>query len=117
MTVVIAFTALLIGVLVFYIGVRWGSVQDGGKAPFKMEFSKVILLFETVLVGYVSHRVLNFVEMAISANYTGSLPYLTTFISAVWAAYGASVSFYQNKSAKENVKKIEAGAVNRTPDC
>lgn len=79
------------------------------------EFSKLILCFETILVGYVSYRVLGFVESAIAVGYTGSLPYLTTFISAVWAAYGASVSFYQQKSGKENVKKIEA-AVNTTPD-
>lgn len=81
-----------------------------------LEFSKLILLFETVLVAYVSYRVLGFVETAIDAQFQGSLPYLTTFISAVWAAYGASVSFYQSKSAKENVKKIETSAVNTTPD-
>lgn len=73
----------------------------------KFEFSKLILVFETVLVAYVSHRVLGFVGRAIELDYTGSLPYLTTFISAVWAAYGASVSFYQTKSCKENVRKIE----------
>ena len=83
----------------------------------KLEFSKWILLFETVLVAYVSQRVLGFVEMAIADGFTGSLPYLTTFISAVWAAYGASVGFYQNKSGKENVKKIEVGAKNTRPDC
>lgn len=82
----------------------------------KLEFSKLILLFETVLAAYVSHRVLGFVETAIASGYSGSLPYLTTFISAVWAAYGASVSFYQNKSGKENIKKIEAAAGNPTPD-
>ena len=82
----------------------------------RLEFSKLILLFETLLVGYVSYRVLGFVETAIATQYDGSLPYLTTFISAVWAAYGASVSFYQNKSAKENVKKIEASAVNMDRD-
>lgn len=73
----------------------------------KLEFSKLILVFETVLVAYVSHRVLGFVGQAIELDYTGSLPYLTTFISAVWAAYGTSVSFYQSKSGKENIKKIE----------
>lgn len=82
----------------------------------KFEFSKLILLFETALVAYVSYRVLGFVELAIASGYAGTMPYLTTFISAVWAAYGASVSFYQSKSGKENVKKIEAG-VNKTPDC
>lgn len=82
----------------------------------RVEFSKLILLFETLLVAYVSHRVLGFVETAIEKDYSGSLPYLTTFISAVWAAYGASVSFYQNKSAKENVKKIEVSTINTDRD-
>ena len=81
----------------------------------KLEFSKWILIFETLLVAYVSYRVLGFVETAIATQFTGSLPYLTTFISAVWAAYGASVSFYQNKSGKENVKKIET-ALNMNRD-
>ena len=81
-----------------------------------IEFSKLILLFETILVGYVSYRVLGFVETSISLNYNGTLPYLTTFITAVWAAYGASVSFYQQKSGKENVKKIEISAVNQDRD-
>ena len=78
----------------------------------KLEFSKLILIFETILVGYVSYKVLGFVDTAINTGFDGSLPYLTTFISAVWAAYGASVSFYQNKSGKENVKKIETSAMN-----
>lgn len=108
---------LILGALAFCAGAWWGIWRDEkGKPVRKLEFSKLILLFETALVAYVSHRVLGFVGEAIQRNYTGSLPYLTTFISAVWAAYGASVSCYQNKSGKENVKKIEAGPVNRTPD-
>lgn len=83
----------------------------------KIEFSKLILIFETILVGYVSYKVLGFVDTAINTGFEGSLPYLTTFITAVWAAYGASVSFYQNKSAKENVKKIEMFTVNSDTDC
>ena len=83
----------------------------------KLEFSKLILLLGTALTAYVSWRVLGFVEQAIAGDFTGGLPYLTTFITAVWTAYGASVSFYQNKSAKENVKKIEAAmAANPDPD-
>lgn len=82
----------------------------------KLEFSKWILLFETALVAWVSHRVLGFVELAITSGFSGSLPYLTTFISAVWAAYGASVGVYQTKSCKENVKKMELGRKNPDPD-
>lgn len=40
----------------------------------RLEFSKLILIFETLLVGYVSHRVLGFVEIAIATRYDGSLP-------------------------------------------
>ena len=86
------------------------------KTKQKFEFSKLILCFETMLVAYVSYRVLGFVETSIALNYNGTLPYLTTFITAVWAAYGASVSFYQQKSGKENVKKIEISAVNKDRD-
>lgn len=79
-----------------------------------LEFSKLILLFETVLVAYVSWRVLGFTQTAIETAYTGSLPYLTTFITAVWSAYGASVSFYQSKSGKENVAKIASVSTGET---
>lgn len=81
-----------------------------------LAFSKVILLFETALVAYVSHRVLGFAEAAIAEGYTGSLPYLTTFISAVWAAYGTSVSVYQHKSGRENVRKMELSRKNADVD-
>lgn len=90
--------------------------MNQNKKKQRFEFSKLILIFETILVAYVSYRVLGFVDIAIATQFTGSLPYLTTFISAVWAAYGASVSFYQNKSARENVKKIETAAINTDRD-
>jgi hypothetical protein len=36
----------------------------------------------------------------------GSLAFLTTMITAVWGAYGVSVSFYYNKAKAENIPKI-----------
>ncbi|MBP1736273.1 MAG: hypothetical protein H6Q60_154 [Oscillospiraceae bacterium] len=81
-----------------------------------IEFSKLILLFETALVAVVSGFVLFFCYLSISSDYSGSLPYLTTMITAVWAAYGASISFYQSKSGKENVKKIEVSAAASNTD-
>lgn len=122
MTAVLIIGALCLVLCAFCAGVWWCVCREKRPkngpetAKKRLEFSKLILLFETALVAYVSHRVLGFVESAIITGYTGTLPYLTTFITAVWAAYGASVSFYQTKSAKENVKKIEAGVVNKTPD-
>jgi hypothetical protein len=77
------------------------------KEKKKFEFSKLIIVFETVLVAYVSYKVLGFAEMCIISGYTGTLAFLTTMISAVWAAYGFSVSFYYNKAKAENVPKIQ----------
>lgn len=73
----------------------------------KFEFSKLIIVFETFLVGYVSYKVLEYAELCILNNYLGTLAFLTTMITAVWAAYGASVSFYYNKAKAENIPKIQ----------
>lgn len=73
----------------------------------KFEFSKLIIIFETFLVGYVSYKVLEYAEMCIQMNYLGTLAFLTTMITAVWAAYGTSVTFYYNKAKAENVPKIQ----------
>lgn len=73
----------------------------------KFEFSKLIIVFETTLVAYVSYKVLEYAEMCIQMNYLGTLAFLTTMITAVWAAYGASVSFYYNKAKTENIPKIQ----------
>lgn len=80
------------------------------KKKEKFQFSKLIILFETTMVCYVSYKVLEFAEMCIINNYMGSLAFLTTMITVVWAAYGTSVSFYYDKSKKENVPKIQ-GAI------
>lgn len=73
----------------------------------KFEFSKLIIVFETLMVAYVSYKVLNYAEMCIQLNYLGSLAFLTTMITAVWAAYGTSVTFYYGKAKAENIPKIQ----------
>ena len=77
------------------------------KVEKKFEFSKLIIVFETILVALVSWKVLNYAEMCIISQYMGSLAFLTTMITAVWSAYGVSVSFYYNKAKAENVPKIQ----------
>lgn len=72
----------------------------------KLEFSKLIIVIETLLVLYVTYKVLGFISVSIASNFTGSLPYLTTLIGAVWGAYGTSISFYYNKAKAENKIKI-----------
>lgn len=70
------------------------------------QFSKLIILFETILVAYTSYKIIDFTGIAIERDFTGSLPYLTTFLGVLFAAYGVSVSFYYQKSGKENLAKI-----------
>lgn len=73
----------------------------------KLEFSKLIILLETAIVCYVTYKTMHFIGQAIATQYTGSLPYLTALIGAVWGAYGTSLSFYYNKAKAENVMKIK----------
>ena len=77
------------------------------KSIKKFEFSKLIIVFETILVALVSWKVLAYAEMCIMSQYMGTLAFLTTMITAVWSAYGVSVSFYYNKAKAENVPKIQ----------
>ena len=76
--------------------------EEGKYGPKKFEFSKLILIFETVIVAILTIRVLNLIELSINNLFDGSFPYLTTMVSVAWAAYGTSVSFYYNKSKLEN---------------
>lgn len=70
----------------------------------RFEFSKMIIILETIAAYYSTYKTLGFVEQCITLNYLGSLPFLTTLISVIWAAYGTSISFYYNKAKAENVQ-------------
>lgn len=74
----------------------------------RLEFSKLIIIPETILTWYATFKSFSIIEMAVRLNYTGSLPYFTTLLTAIWAAYGISVGFYYNKAKCENVLKISA---------
>ena len=76
----------------------------------KFQFSKLIIIIETVLVVYVTYEVINLIKIVVMNGFDGNLPYLTTLISAVWGAYGVSVSFYYSKAKSENVATIKSNA-------
>lgn len=69
------------------------------------EFSKIIILQEAALVWISTLKLLNFAETSINTGFAGSLPYITTLVGAIWAAYGVSVAFYYNKAKAENINK------------
>lgn len=66
------------------------------------EFSKFLLLQESILIWIISISFILMAFIAIWKGYLGSLPWLTAMVSCPWAAYGVSQAFYYNKSKAEN---------------
>lgn len=75
------------------------------------EYSKLIIIFETILISILTIGVLLLVWYSVSLQFDGAFPYLTTMVSVAWGAYGTSAAFYYNKAKTENkIKLINAGA-------
>lgn len=74
---------------------------------FSFQFSKLLILFETIIVTYLTYEGMQMAKMCVLNNFSGTLPWIATMVTSAWAAYGVSSSFYYNKSCKEQVKKIE----------
>lgn len=74
---------------------------------FSFQFSKLIILFETAIVFYLTINGVQLAHLCIVNNFSGGLPWITTMLSCAWAAYGVSVSFYYNKGKAEQVAKID----------
>ena len=70
----------------------------------KKEFSKALLIQESILIWIVTLAFLGLAALCIFKDYTGSLPWLTAMVSLPWTAYGVSQACYYNKAAKENTK-------------
>lgn len=81
------------------------------KTKKKLEFSKLMIVFETLIVSAMSLCTMYFCYLSIKFNYTGALPYLTAMTTAAWGAYGFSAKFYYQKACAENKLKIELGNV------
>lgn len=52
-------------------------------------------------------RGLDIAELCVINQYSGSLPWITTMVTAAWGAYAVSSAFYYSKSKAEQLKKIE----------
>lgn len=68
------------------------------------EFSKTLLIQESILVWFISTVCLGLAYLCILKDYTGSLPWLSAMIGLPWAAYGVSQACYYNKAKAENTK-------------
>jgi len=75
---------------------------------FSFQFSKLLILFETAIVAYLTRAGIHLAWGCINTKYGAALPWVATMMSCAWAAYGVSAAFYYNKSKAEQVEKIKS---------
>lgn len=68
----------------------------------KMEFSKFLLVQESVLIWIMSICFLVLAFYCVGMGFMGSLPWLAAMVGCPWAAYAVSQTFYYKKALKEN---------------
>ena len=69
-----------------------------------LEFSKRLLMQESLLIWIVTLSFLALAFICISNQYFGELPWLTAMAAFPWTAYGVGQGFYYRKAEKENTK-------------
>ena len=72
------------------------------KCKKSMEFSKKLLLQESLLIWIVTLSFIVLAFVCVFNQYFGELPWLAAMCGFPWTAYGASQAFYFRKSEKEN---------------
>ena len=68
----------------------------------KTEFSKALLIQETILVWIITLAFIVLAYICITNDYIGELPWLTAIVAFPWGAYGVSQACYYKKSQAEN---------------
>lgn len=70
----------------------------------KKEFSKSLLIQESILIWITTIAFLILAFICIYCQYFGELPWLTAMVAFPWTAYGVSQAFYYKKAMAENTK-------------
>lgn len=89
------------------------------KTKEKMEFSKKLLLQESMLIWIITISFIVLAFVCVTNQYFGELPWLAAMCGFPWTAYGASQAFYLKKAEKENIKggiKYETVMADFNPD-
>lgn len=82
----------------------------------KKEFSKSLLIQESILIWITTICFLILAFMCVANHEFGDLPWLSVMSGAPWAAYAVSQSQYYGKAKAENVLKIEKGLLEEDED-
>lgn len=78
--------------------------SDGKHLDRKQEFSKTLLIQESLLIWIYSIAMLVLAYICVFRGYFGELPWLTAMASLPWAAYAISQHAYYKKAQAENTK-------------
>ena len=73
-------------------------------AKKNLEFSKFLLIQESVLIWIMTIALLVLAFVCISKEYFGELPWIAAMVGFPWSAYGVSQMYYYKKSLAENTK-------------
>ena len=68
----------------------------------KREFSKTLLIQESVLIWIMSICFLALAFYCVSMGFMGSLPWLAAMVGCPWTAYAISQAYYYKKALHEN---------------
>lgn len=70
----------------------------------KKEFSKLLLIQESILIWIITIACIVLAYFCIVNESYGDLPWLTAIVGLPWTAYGVSQAFYYKKAMAENIK-------------
>ena len=70
----------------------------------KREFSKTLLIQESILIWIVTFLAFALAFLCVFVGFTASLPWISAMVGLPWAAYGVSQAFQYNKSKAENTR-------------
>lgn len=68
----------------------------------KLEFSKSLLVQESVLIWIMTISFIILAFYCIGLGFMGSLPWLAAMVGCPWAAYAISQTYYYKKATVEN---------------
>lgn len=74
------------------------------KKKDKTEFSKILLIQESVLIWIMTIFFMYLAYICVVNQYFGELPWLAAMVGFPWTAYGVSQMYYYKKSMRENSK-------------
>ena len=75
-----------------------------GKHSKKLEFSKTLLIQESILIWIHTISILILAYICVFRSYFAELPWLTAMVALPWGAYAVSQREYYQKSKAENTE-------------